>query len=264
MSAVWVMIHRPHPRHADGRASAAEPRAYDEPMRVPAVRLLVVTVALLAGCTSSGKVATVTTTVLPTSPPSTEAVPTVPPPTPAPTSASTGAPTTTTSTTIPVPPSTTIEDLKATIAADFERGSYRVFELLAAPSLDNLDAKLAEVAVPGSEYSAILTKRFQELIAAGDAVVPNDPDILTVKVESVDLVGEAPFTQAKVTYCAENNRRQVNLAAFSPTGEDIQVDGTGELDVTRFTETLQLVGTRWLQFEGKLDATSVEGNKCPA
>ena len=55
------------------------------------------------------------------------------------------------------------------------------------PSLDGLDARAAEIAVPGSPYYVDLVDRVTTLVNNGQFAAPNTPDIRSVTVESVEL-----------------------------------------------------------------------------
>jgi hypothetical protein len=185
---------------------------------------------------------------------------------PSPTTDATTSTTTSTSTsTVPVTSTTTVEDLKAQIAADFEKSFYRNYELVLAPSLDNLDAQVAEIAVPGSDAFTTLVAYIADLVRLGDRVIPNDPDILKVIVENVELVGEPPYTKANVTACKITNRKRVTPAENSPIGVEIPVGDSGKLFVQRATEPVQLAASGWLPTSGNLTGELFEGQEtCPA
>jgi hypothetical protein len=191
---------------------------------------------------------------------------------PASTTSSTGTPgtststtTSTTTTTVAVTTTTTLDDLKAQIAADFEKAYFRNYELVLTPSLDNLDARVAEISVPGSDAFTRLVAYVKDLVRLGDRVVPNDPDILKVNVENVELVGEPPYTTASVTSCQVTNRKRVTPAENSPISVEIPVGDSGKLLAYRTTEPVQLTATGWLQTSGNAKAVQFEGqDSCPA
>jgi hypothetical protein len=189
---------------------------------------------------------TTTTTPLVTSAPAT---------TPAPTADTTSTSTSTsTTTTLPATTTTTLEDLRAQIAADYSRSTLREYDLLGDPSLDNLEASVAEVAVAGSDFHTTLMTTIQDLVAKGDRVIPNDPDILTITVESVELVGEAPYTEATVTSCKVENRKRVTTAENSPTGIETEVGDSGLITAYHTTEPVRLTDKGWLRY-----ATNITG-----
>ena len=166
---------------------------------------------------------------------------------------------------VPAPPTTSIEDLEAQIAADYERAFFLRYELLAAPSLDNLEANVAEIAVTGSPAFEPIVKGIRDLVAAGDRVVPNDPDILTVTIENVELVGDAPYSEAIVTACMVSNRKQVTPAENSPVSSQIDVVGSGDLAAIRIPDPVRLTDGRWLRYATRVTAQEYQGqDTCPA
>jgi hypothetical protein len=197
-----------------------------------------------------------------------DASPTTPPPDTSPATTSSTSTSTTSSTSTTVAETTTTvfdeEALKAEIAADYEENYFELRELFLRPSLDDLDARLAEVAQPGSEANRLLKARLEELIELGDALVPNDPDLFSVTVEEVELVGAAPYTEAIVTACRVDNRKQVTLAANSPTGVEVLVFGSDSLRVGRFREPVGFTDRGWVPYTGRRDGESFEGvETCP-
>jgi hypothetical protein len=209
---------------------------------------------LLVACGSDDGNAKPTTSTGTTTP--TSAATTIAPTTPDTTSTPTSS-----TTTVPVTTTTTVEDLKAQIAADFEKAYFRNFELVLTPSLDNLDARVAEIAVPGSDAFTRVVAFVQDLVRLGDRVVPNDPDILKITVENVDLVGQPPYTEANVTSCKVTNRKRVTPAENSPSGIEIPVGDTGKLLAYRITEPVQLTATGWFRTSGDLTGIPFEGQE---
>ena len=55
------------------------------------------------------------------------------------------------------------------------------------PTLDDLDAKLAQISAPGSANYTTLQSFVNELVTLGERVVPGTPDEFRIDVESVDL-----------------------------------------------------------------------------
>ena len=101
----------------------------------------------------------------------------------------------TVATTSPAPPTTSVDDLKAVIAADIEAAKLANYAYLVDPSVESLPAHLEAVAVPGSPLEASLTGFVNDLVGLGDGIIPGDPDVLTVTVEQVEFVGAAPSRQ---------------------------------------------------------------------
>ena len=98
-----------------------------------------------------------TTTPAPTTVPPTTAPPTTPAPT--------------------APPSTTVEQLEAQVAADVLRSWQLRDELLANPTLENLDARIAEMSAPGHPASAVdQDDRSRSTSSSGQRLVRTDPD----------------------------------------------------------------------------------------
>jgi hypothetical protein len=200
---------------------------------------------------------TETTAVATTSAPATTATPTTSDP---PTTTASPVPTTTPPTRAPVDE----EALKAQIADDYERAFYRAYRMLEQPRLRNLEVRAAEVLASGSPAFDVFVARVRELVALGDAVVPNDPDLLSASVEHVEFVGEAPYRRANVTVCEVTNRKQVTLRENSPSGEQIEVAGSGELLVTRFEEPVRLTLNGWLRYRTPREGMGFPGETtCP-
>jgi hypothetical protein len=158
-----------------------------------------------------------------------------------------------------------VEALKAEIARDYERAFYRGWMMLEYPRLRNLDARAAMVLARGSPAYHSYIARTRELLALGDAVVPNDPDLLSATVESVDLVGQPPYRRAIVTVCEVTNRKQVTLPENSPTGKQVEVAGTGNLEVIRFHEPVRRTTNGWLRFKTPREGTGFDRGEttCP-
>ncbi len=184
----------------------------------------------------------------------------------APTTTATSPPTTDTPTTPePTTEPVDVEALKHQIAQDYERAFYRGWQMLERPRLRNLNDRAAKVLARGSPAYDSYVARTRELVALGDAVVPNDPDLLSAMVERVDLVGGAPYRRAIVTVCEVTNRKQVTLAENSPSGEQIEVGGTGNLEVIRYHEPVRRTANGWLRFKTPREGTGFDRGEttCP-
>jgi hypothetical protein len=185
------------------------------------------------------------------------------------TASSSSPPTTDPPTTTDVPTTTDApideEALKAEIAEDYERAFYRRASMLADPSLRNLESRVATVLVEDSPAFETFVARVRELVALGDVVIPNDPNLYSATVESVRLVGEPPYRRAIVTVCEVDNRRQVTPPENSPTGNEIEVAGTGKLLVTRIKEPVRRTDLGWLRYRTKRNGIGfVQGETtCP-
>lgn len=151
------------------------------------------------------------------------------------------------------PPTTSLDDLKAVIAADVEAAALANYDFLVDPSVEALPAHLAAVAVPGSPVEASLTRFVNELVSLGDGIIPGDPDILKVIVEQVELVGEPPYTMALVTICEVDNRPQATLSKNTSDGRIIYVEGTGDLQALRGVQDVRLTPAGWRLYDSLPD-----------
>ena len=119
-----------------------------------------------------------TTTVAPTTPPTvatTAAVATTAPPTDPPT------------TPAPTVPATTVPDvdtIKTQIAADYVRSAQLRDEWTRNPTLENLDQRAATISAPGSPDYEGLVALIRELVEQGERLVPGEPDLNAVTVET--------------------------------------------------------------------------------
>jgi hypothetical protein len=91
---------------------------------------------------------------------------------------------------------------------------------------------------PGSESYNSVKAFIEELVATGERVVSGDPDLSSVTVEMVELVGQPPYQEALVTACSVDNRLRVD-AAGAPVEEPL-------LFAIRQQQTSQLTGNGWL------------------
>ncbi|MET0459542.1 MAG: hypothetical protein ABW195_09850 [Ilumatobacteraceae bacterium] len=169
---------------------------------------------------------------------------------PGPTAEPSTTSTTTTTTTLPpttLPPTTTSpEQVKAEVAAAFVALDSESFALLAAPSLDGLDAKAAAIAIPGSPYFQVVVDRVTELVTNEQFAAPNQPDLRSVTVERVELEGAAPYTNALVTVCQVTNAVTMKGPNNSlMPGTTFPVVGTGDVAAYRFTQNLRLTPEGW-------------------
>jgi hypothetical protein len=176
-----------------------------------------------------------TTTTPPAMSTTTAAVTTTQPPT------TTSPPDTTTT-----PPATTsVDDLKAQIAAEGVAGYERMSAMLASPSLDGLDDRLATVALPASDFDRLLRDRIAYLVSVGDVTIPDEPPINMMTVESVAL-DEADPSSATLTVCQVDNLKTVTPAQNSPVGEEI-VSQEPQLAASRYTIHATRSGSVWLR-----------------
>jgi hypothetical protein len=144
-------------------------------------------------------------------------------------------------TTAATPTSTTLptRELKAQIAADYERASKLLDELATNPTLENLDARLARIVAPGSRADADVEGFVRDLVASNERVIDNDPDYSTIEVERVELRGKPPYERATVTSCWVSNRLRIDA-------DGNRIAGTGALVAARQIEPVELTQQGWL------------------
>ena len=137
------------------------------------------------------------------------------------------------------PPTTTEQDLKAQIAADYARSWELRNELVMNPTLDDLDARVAEIAAVGTPEFDSLKAFVEELVALGERIQPNDPDTFSITVEAVTLEGSEPYERADVTFCYVDNRLRVDAQGAS-TGQ------FGAQIANRSVDSVALTQSGWL------------------
>jgi hypothetical protein len=193
---------------------------------------LLVALAIVAGACSDDDAASPTTTATTSSgrPETTAAASTAQATTTAPTTA---APATTQS----------AEHLKSEIEAAYRDLDARGFALLQNPTLDGLDAKVAEIAVPGSPYAQAIVERVTELVNKGQFMRPNFNSIERLTIESIDITGNGT---ANVTACQVSNAVTIKVDEKLPTpGHSIPVGGTGNLYASRVTQSMVRTADGW-------------------
>ncbi len=115
-------------------------------------------------------------------------------------------------TTETAPPTTTEADLEAQIAADYVRSWELRNELTSNPTLDNLDARVAEIAAPGTEEFDFTEGVRRGVGLARRAHRAKRPGHFSVTVEDVVLDGRRTALQTSVTVCYIDNRLRVDSA----------------------------------------------------
>jgi hypothetical protein len=139
-----------------------------------------------------------------------------------PTTTTTAAATTVAETTTTVAPTTTTldpaEQAKAEIAADYAELYALRAELFVNPGLADRDARLAEFHDPsgaaflGSQGLFVRLADEGRLVVALDPVVPAEAG----RVESIELIGEAPYASAYVWHCVTFNFQEALAADGAP------------------------------------------------
>jgi len=172
-----------------------------------------------------------------------------------------------TTTTAAAPPTTqSVDQLKAEIEAAFIALEDQVLAVLMEPAAPDVEAKIGQIAVPGSAYALQMASRVAELVANDQVVRLNEPNLRNVIVESIQVLDPPSNTHVNVTYCLVGNALLVKNAETSPIpGRSIPVGGTGELSASRFTLDLVLTPTGWRHSGPPADdSTTYEGaDVCP-
>ena len=240
------------------------PTTHDHCLRLLRTGALATLIAA-TGCRSGSAVTTIPTTSSAAPVTNSTAVPS--------TTSSSASPVATSSTTAaptvaPVTTTTVVAEdaLKAQIAADYVKAYGLEADLEAKPSLDQLEARTAEIAPEGSDNYTRLVAVVKGLVQVGDVVRANDTDpVYAATVEGVELVGSAPYTSAVVHACLVDNRVRVNTADQSPTGADVVVYGSGSLTATRIRISVLLTPHGWLPPGLPDDGRTWEGvASCPS
>jgi hypothetical protein len=148
----------------------------------------------------------------------------------------------TTAATTTLPPTTTVdvEAIKAQVAADYLKTAQAVEDLLRNPTLDDLDARLAEIAVPGSFMDTGIRQTIEAYVANGQHVVPGSPDYSDSTVESVELVGSPADGRATVRVCVVTNSKLVDSSG-------LVVGGISSLTAAELEQPMQLTADGWRQ-----------------
>jgi hypothetical protein len=211
---------------------------------------VLVALVVVAGACSDDDDASPTTTVKTTS--------TEPPQTSTPTT--TGPVTTMAPTTVAPPPTTpapttqSADQLTAEVTAAFLALEDKNLALLMNPKVSDLQAAIAEIAVSGSPYALQIESRVNELIANGQSVRLNTPNLRSIKVERVVVVDPPQNTHVNVTSCQVGNAIVVKNPDVSPIpGRSIPVGGTGGLFASRFTVDLVRTPAGWRHSSGPSD-----------
>ena len=154
------------------------------------------------------------------------------------------ATTTSSSTTSSTAPPTTasVDQQKAEIEAAYRDLDAKGYAMLQNPTMDGLDAKVAEIALPGSPYAEALAARVTQLVQDGQYLVPDDPSIERLTVEAIDVTAPGAAT---VVACQVSNALTVKRADQSPIpGRSIPI-ANSQIYASRLTETLVQTPNGW-------------------
>jgi hypothetical protein len=168
-----------------------------------------------------------------------------------------------TSTTTITPTTQSADQQKAEIEAAYRELNAKGYAMLQNPTLESLDAEVAEIAVPGGAYAQALTDRVTQLVQNGQYLVPDDPSLDSVTVELIEITGEGTAT---VTACHVSNALTVKRADQSPIpGRSIPI-ANPEVYATRVHETLALTESGWRHdgFATEEDPIWQGTDTCPA
>jgi hypothetical protein len=218
-------------------ASRTVPGEEDGNVRTRGAAAVLAALAIVTAACSDDDDATPTTTAEtpPTTSPETTAAPT------------TSAPVTPVTTASSPPPTTqSVDQLKAEVVAAFLALEDKNLALLMNPNVPDLEASIAEIAIAGTAYAQQIESRVNELIANGQSVRLNDPNLRSVTVEQVQSLDPPSNDHVNVTACQVGNAILVKNADVSPIpGRSIPVGGTGQLVASRFTVDLVRTPAGW-------------------
>lgn len=80
------------------------------------------------------------------------------------------------------------------------------------PTLDNLDATVAQISAPGTNNYNTLRDFVTNLVQTGERAARASPDYFSVVAEQVELGPGPPYQDATVTMCYVDNRFLVDAA----------------------------------------------------
>ncbi len=115
-------------------------------------------------------------------------------------------------TTETAPPTTTEADLEAQIAADYVRSWELRNELTSNPTLENLDARVAEIAAPGTPEFDSLKAFVEELVALGERTAPDEPGPLLGDGRGRGRRRRCPARDGRRDVCYVDNRLRVDAS----------------------------------------------------
>jgi hypothetical protein len=188
------------------------------------------------------------TTTPATAPPSATPLPTG-------TSPPTSDPPTTTEPPTTVAPTTTISQeaeearIKRQVARAYVTGFNHEVGLGQDPPSEGLVRQVHRFAVPGSPISAELVSLLRRLVDKGTRMVVSDPSLNTTTVESVELIGPAPYNQALVTHCTVLIQEEARVAR---SGDIVIIDRAGLRSFRGQTE-MRFHDGRWKEYELRQD-----------
>ncbi len=163
-------------------------------------------------------------------------------------------PTTAAPETTPAPPTTVdVDAVKAQIAAGLLESDALLVEIVANPSLEDLERRALEAAAP--PFSDVIISRVRDLVAKGDRVVAGDPPIHIIDVEQVTWDPANPV-EATLLACQVDNSVQLTPGA-GPNGEDVLVAGTGQLIARRYNQHVVRTEFGWRPDAFQPDALGV-------
>ena len=253
-----VFHHRPFVwclRSATGRSAAFSART-----AVAGVALGV----MAAGCSGGDGALSTIPTLPPTSstPTSTGATPrsevtTLDPATPSATTTTVTPPATSTT----LSPEQNEAAVRAEVERDFLAGLDTRWDLVSRPTRKSLDQRLGRVMVEGSPGYRAERSGVLDLVKLRERIMLDDPPVRRNIVERIELVGEPPHGEARVTYCSVNN---ANRVADLPGGEVAYVGTPQGVHATRIERPMRKTAGGWKEhalvneYIGRW-----EGKQCP-
>lgn len=221
--------------------------------RLPAVAAGAVLVALAAGCSEEAALSTIPslppTPAPPTAAPSRTDLTDASDPTTSnaspPQTGATTPPTESSTTTSTLPPNDDEATVRAEIERDFLANGEVLWDLASRPTRRNLDQRLSEVMVEGSRAYRQTRANILELVERDERITLSEPPVRETTVEHVELVGEMPYEEAKVTYCSVNN---ANRVADLPNGQVAVVGTPQDVHATRWQRSLRKAEQGWKEY----------------
>ena len=155
-------------------------------------------------------------------------------------------PTTSTSTTLA--PDDQLAQLRRQVERDFLRSEELISEIAQNPRrVKKLERRLSEALVPGSPRYEELMRHFRGMVTTNQRVVLGDPPIRESTVERIELVGDAPYTEAMVTSCEVDN---ANVVAVGRSADTILVHEPQDVRAYRAVRRMELTDGVWKQYGG--------------
>ena len=151
--------------------------------------------------------------------------------------------------------------MRAEVERDFLAGLDTRWDLVSRPTRKSLDQRLGRVMVEGSPGYRAERSGVLDLVKLRERIMLDDPPVRRNIVERIELVGEPPHGEARVTYCSVNN---ANRVADLPGGEVAYVGTPQGVHATRIERPMRKTAGGWKEhalvneYIGRW-----EGKQCP-